>query len=124
MKTLKSIIVLFALLAITAVAQNTDILPVTGTPVTNDQNIALNILDSLSGTHAWIATLLVLMGACRAIAKPLSSIVHTIVDITPSTWDNGALSKITNFFLLNPVGKTIAYVLDWLTSIKIKPPAK
>lgn len=131
MKILSILLAMFALLAVSLFAQDAEAIP-KAIPVAEaygggDEvapNVALDFFKALTADHAWLATLIVIMGALRAVAKPLFSLIHSIIDVTPSTWDNGVVSRITNFFLLNPVGKTIAYVLDWLTSIKIKPPTK
>lgn len=83
------------------------------------------VLDKFVGIamkHSWLATLILIMGTCRVFAKPFSSLVHSLVDMTPSKADDGVLNSIITFFHENTVGKFLAYVVDWLTSIKIKAP--
>lgn len=74
-------------------------------------------------SHPAVASLIAFMGACRVAAKPISSIVHGIVELTPSQRDDGLLTSFLAWFQ-TPLGIKVAYGLDWLTSIKIVPPAK
>jgi len=87
------------------------------------QNVILSVLTKLMASHPWVATLLAFMGTMRAWAKPVSSLVHSIVDLTPSKTDDSLLNSVTSFFTDTPLGRFLAYLLDWLTSIKIQPPA-
>ncbi len=82
------------------------------------QAFVLNFAQS----HPWLASLIAFMGACRVAAKPISSIVHSIVELTPSKRDDGLLTDFLAWFQ-TPLGSKAAYALDWLTSIKIVPPA-
>jgi hypothetical protein len=62
------------------------------------------------------ASIFIIMGVSRAVFKPLMSVLHAYADATESKEDNQLLSK----FESSPAYKTIVYVLDWTTSIKIK----
>ena len=88
------------------------------------ENIILGFFLKLAQDHGWLATLLAVMAMMRLWAKPVSSIIHQVVDLTPTTWDNGVLNSFARFFNENALGRVLAYVLDWLTSIKITPPAR
>ncbi|HTJ78496.1 MAG TPA: hypothetical protein VL357_05830 [Rariglobus sp.] len=87
------------------------------------QNVILTFFLKLAVAHPLVATLLSLMGTARTWAKPVSSIIHTVVDLTPSTTDNGWLNTLMSWFTTTTTGKTVAYIIDWVTSIKIVPPA-
>lgn len=88
------------------------------------QNFILDLLGRLMVSHPWVATLVAVLGSMRLWAKPLFSLIHTIVDATPSKTDDGLWATAYAFFTVNPVGKFIAYALDWFASVKITPPAK
>jgi hypothetical protein len=62
------------------------------------------------------------MGMARVWAKPLSSIVHNFVELSPSKRDDDWLKSFTAFFNQNPIGRVLNYILDWTTSIKIQVP--
>jgi len=86
------------------------------------QNSVLGFFLDLAIHHAWFATVLSIMGLSRVWAKPLSSFIHFVADLTPSPYDNGIINSAMLFFTTNPIGKFLAYLFDWLTSIKITPP--
>lgn len=66
-----------------------------------------------------ITGVLMAVGVARAIFKPLFSFLHAVVDATPSSKDNAALAKVEK----SKVYKIVAYLLDYLGSIKIEKPA-
>ena len=84
-------------------------------------NFVLVFLTNLIATHPKVATLVGILGTMRLWAKPAFTLIHSVVDTTPSTKDDAVLGKVTNFFAANPVGKMLAYLLDYVTSIKIVP---
>lgn len=86
------------------------------------QNIVLNLLLSLAQSHPWIATLITVIGSARLWAKPVFSLVHVVIDLTPGTSDNAFFDKVVEWFH-SPLGSKVAYLLDWALSIKIIPPA-
>jgi hypothetical protein len=86
------------------------------------QNIILNLLLSLAQSHPWIATVITVIGSARIWAKPAFSLVHWVIDLTPGTNDNAMLDRLVAWFH-SPVGSKVAYLLDWVLSIKIIPPA-
>lgn len=100
----------------TLTATATDALPV------EDQNLVLGFLLKLIGTHPWIATVIAFMGICRTGAKPIFSFIHFVVDTTPSKSDDGLLNSVCLWFTVNPIGRSLAFLIDWFTSIKIVAP--
>lgn len=86
------------------------------------QNIILNLLLSLAQSHPWIATVITVIGSARIWAKPAFSLVHWVIDLTPGTSDNALLDRLVAWFH-GPLGSKVAYLLDWVLSIKIIPPA-
>ena len=99
-------------------ASPSDFLPVEA------QNIALKFIFDLATEHAWLATLISIMGLARVFAKPTFTFIHAIIDLTPSPKDDGILASLTTFFAENWIGRIIAYVIDWTTSIKIVSPSR
>ena len=85
-------------------------------------NPFLGLFLDLAATHPWVASVLSFMALCRVWAKPLSSLVHAVIDLTPSKADDGFLNGILTWFA-SPLGRKVAYGIDWLTSIKINAPA-
>jgi len=86
------------------------------------QNAVLQFFLHLAALHPWFATALVLAGLSRTWAKPFCSVLHFVVDLTPSKNDDGILNAVMTWFSDNAVGQFVAYMVDWLTSIKIVPP--
>lgn len=90
---------------------------------TEAQNFVIQFLTGLIAKHAWLATLITVIGSMRLWAKPVFSALHAFALLTPSTWDDGLWEKVNNFFTNTAVGKFLAYLLDWFTSIKVVPPS-
>ena len=85
------------------------------------QNMILGYFLKIAVAHSWFATLLAFVALSRVWAKPVSSVIHTIIDLTPSTRDNGILNAVLLWFTTDPLGQFCAYLIDWVTSIKIVP---
>lgn len=85
------------------------------------QNFVLTFLTNLIQSSPKVATLIGVLGTMRLWAKPAFSIVHSIVDMTPSTRDDALIGQAVNWFATSTTGRGIAYALDYLTSIKIVP---
>ena len=96
----------------TIIADPTTVIPV------ETQNAVLALFLKLALAHPWIATVAAFMAMCRLWAKPLSSVFHALIDLTPTKFDDG----IMLWFTTSDAGQFIAYVVDWVTSIKIIPP--
>jgi len=100
------------------VANPSDVIPA------DVQVIVLGFIAELAKSHPWIATLISVMGLCRIFAKPIFSFIHAIIDLTPSTKDDGVLASLSKFFAEHWLGKVITYLIDWTTSIKIVSPSR
>lgn len=74
------------------------------------------ILINIVSSYPKIATLFLVMGAARAIMKPLFTLLRTVADQTPSPKDNELLDQVEK----SKVFKTIEFVLDYVASIKLK----
>lgn len=91
--------------------------PTTVIPV-ETQNAVLSLFLKLAVAHSWIATGIALMAMLRVWTKPLSSAFHALIDLTPTKYDDSLMA----WFTTSATGKFIAYLVDWITSIKIVPP--
>lgn len=121
-------IVIAALFAIPSLHAQ-DVVPVVAPAVVSDPVVPVAITNALQGfivslaqNHAWLAGLIAFLGTMRLWAKPALSIVHSVVDLTPTKVDDGWFNGLLLFFNTNAVGKVLAYLLDWATSIKIQAP--
>lgn len=85
-------------------------------------NWLLAFITKLAAAHPAIATIITLMGTARVWAKPVMSLIHNFIELSPSKRDDGILTSILEFFNSNSVGRFLAYLLDWFTSIKIQVP--
>lgn len=125
-KLLISILVLgFAALTVSAFAQ-ADAVPATtevGFQMPPEvDNIVLAVFTKLVVKYPWLATVIAFIGAARLWAKPLSSMVHHFVELSPTKRDDDWLKAFISFFHENAVGRVLAYLLDWFTSIKLQVP--
>ena len=113
-----SLMVLLFMLPVSLFAQTE---PAVSPEVTN---FLLSLLVAGAQKYPVLTTLIAFMGSMRAWAKPLSSLVRAVVDLTPSQADNTFLDRVLRFLHEHPVGKVLAYLLDWFASIKLTPPSK
>jgi hypothetical protein len=86
------------------------------------QGFILQFLTDMAVKYPVVATIVGVMGTMRLWAKPVFSIVHQVIELTPTKWDDGYWAKGYDFLTKNPVGIAIAWGLDWIASIKIVPP--
>lgn len=119
--TLACFCALFLFPAFAHAQEAAPIVPISLTP--EYQNFVLNMLTSLIAKYPVLATLVGILGSMRLWAKPLSAFVHGIVELTPSKTDDGMWASVYDFLTLTATGKTLAWLLDYVTSIKIVPPA-
>jgi hypothetical protein len=73
------------------------------------------IIQGFVDKYPVLASILLGMGIARAVFKPVFSILRTIVSATPSAKDDAVLDKVES----SKAYKAVAYVLDYLASIKI-----
>jgi hypothetical protein len=67
-----------------------------------------------------LASVFMIMGALRAVLKPLMALFRAFVAYTPSKADDVLPDQVE----ASPLYKGVAFVLDYLASIKIGPAAK
>lgn len=79
-----------------------------------DQAI-LDILLPLIAKYPLLASILLGMGVLRAAFKPAFSLARAIVEATPTQADNQLLDNVEK----SQVVKSIAWVLDYVASIKV-----
>jgi hypothetical protein len=74
-------------------------------------DVIMEVLEMLP----WYGDLILVMGTMRAIMKPVSTVIETVVKATPSPADDEALYSIkrSNSF------KILRWIVDYLGSIKI-----
>jgi uncharacterized membrane protein len=65
------------------------------------------------------AGILMVVGVCRAVFKPVFAVARAYVQATPGKSDDETLDKVEQ----SKVVKGLAFVLDWFTSVKL-PAAK
>lgn len=87
------------------------------------QNFVLAWLFKIAAVHPWVATAITILGSARLWVKPVFSLVHWLIDLTPSPDDDTRFNQLLAWFR-TPLGSKVAYILDWGLSIKVIPPAK
>ncbi len=74
------------------------------------------IIEAFTGNLGGVGLqIVVIIGSLRLLLKPLQGVFQVIVDLTPSQKDNEVFAKV----LESKPYKIVAYVLDWLGSIKV-----
>jgi hypothetical protein len=74
------------------------------------------VLEAFTGQLGGVGLqIVVIIGSLRLFLKPLQALGQVFVDITPSSKDNEMFAKIVE----GKVYKIIAYVFDWMGSIKL-----
>jgi hypothetical protein len=77
----------------------------------------MELLQGLMDAYPTLTKVLAIMGTLRLFLKPLFTAIHSYIKSTPSVDDDAFLNKIES----NKIYKWALYVLDWLTSVKVKP---
>lgn len=75
------------------------------------------IINAVTGKFGWAVQALAVIGTLRVIFKPTVAWLHSIADATATDRDNQILAKIE----ASKIYTTLAFVLDWLASIKVGP---
>lgn len=78
--------------------------------------ILSQILGYLVEQHPEAITFFLVLGVLRSINKPLFALIHAYVEATPNKEDDQKLEQIES----SKTYKTFCFVLDYLTSVKIK----
>ena len=86
------------------------------------QNFLLTFITALAVKYPFIATVITLLGTLRLWLKPVFSAIHAIVDLTPTKLDDGYWAKAYDFFTATATGRFLAWLLDYVASIKLVPP--
>lgn len=72
-------------------------------------------LDSIVTQYPWLATVLVVIGAFRVVAKPLMGLAHTLAAYTPTPKDDAIVDKVEASW----AWRAFCWLLDWTTSLKV-----
>lgn len=92
------------------------VVPAAPTP-TPDVSFLQPFIQGLAGKYAGIVTtVLIAVGALRLLFKPIFATLHWVVAQTGTTRDDELLDKAES----SKAFKTIAFLLDYLGSIKLK----
>lgn len=78
-------------------------------------DVAGTWIGGLMTSHPWIATVLVVIGAFRVVAKPLMSLAHTLAAYTPTPKDDAIVDKVEASW----AWRAFCWALDWTTSLKV-----
>lgn len=80
-------------------------------------DLLLPIIQGLVEKYPIIASIIFGVGVLRLAIKPLMAVLRAIADATPNEGDNKKLDEVegSNFY------KSLLFVLDWFTSIKLPP---
>lgn len=81
-------------------------------------NDVISMVSTLASRHPWVTTVLMVVGWCRIIVKPMFSFLHEVVKVTPSERDDVWLAKVES----SRIYKALVWALDWLFSVKLIHP--
>lgn len=65
--------------------------------------------------HAWLATVVLVMGALRFVVKPVIAGLHWYAERTETPKDDEFIARIENSKVL----KWLLFALDWIASVKV-----
>lgn len=74
------------------------------------------VIKAFLGEQGWMLQILSIIGLLRLLIKPISEAVLAYVKWTDTPKDDSLVNKV----LTSPIYTKILFVIDWLTSIKIK----
>ena len=115
MKAILTFLALLALAFCTVELAPTALAAETGDTVAAAANSTVPWLDSIVTQYPWLATVLIVIGACRVVAKPLMSLAHTFAAYTPTTKDDAIVAKVEASW----AWRAFCWLLDWTASVKI-----
>lgn len=75
-----------------------------------------NVIETFLGSQGWMVQVLSIVGLLRLVVKPIMEVVQAYVKWTATPKDD----SLVNHILTSPIYTKFLFVLDWLTSIKIK----
>ncbi len=74
------------------------------------------LISTFLGSNGVVVQILSVVGLLRILIKPIMEMVKAYTAFTPSTKDDSFVNKV----IASPIYTKLLFVLDWLTSIKIK----
>jgi hypothetical protein len=74
------------------------------------------LLQSFLGSNGHAVQIISIIGVLRLVMKPASEIVHVIVKQTETKKDDEILAKVES----HPLYLKFLFLVDWLTSVKVK----
>lgn len=75
----------------------------------------MDIVLELVSKYPLIASVLLVIGGCRVVLKPLMSVLRSLAIYTPTPKDDEILDKVED----SKVYKGVVWVLDYLFSLKL-----
>lgn len=99
---------LCSIAGLTAMAQGTE-------PVSVDATGVAGVLGGFARQHAWVATVLLVIGGLRVVVKPVMSVIDSYVKNSCSPEEYDRLRS----FEAGPVYRWISFGLDLVGSIKL-----
>ena len=115
MKAILTFLALLALAFCTVALAPAALAAETGDTVAAAGDTTVPWLDSIVTQYPWLATVLIVIGACRVVAKPLMSLAHTFAAYTPTTKDDAIVAKVEASW----AWRAFCWLLDWTASVKI-----
>ena len=115
MKAILTSLALLALAFCTVALAPAALAAETGDTVAAADDTTVPCLDSIVTQYPWLATVLIVIGACRVVAKPLMSLAHTFAAYTPTTKDDAIVAKVEASW----AWRAFCWLLDWTASVKI-----
>lgn len=112
---MKTLLRLFALLALALFASVTFAAESVADTATAVADATAPWIGNLVTSHPWIATVLVIIGALRVVAKPLMSLAHAWAAATASTRDDAIVERVEASW----AWRAFCWLLDWTASVKI-----
>ena len=77
-------------------------------------------VSAVAREHPWLVTVLLVIGALRAVFKPVMALLRMRAAATPDPSDDAALSR----WETSPLARLLTWSLDFVASIKVGPPSR
>lgn len=74
------------------------------------------LLETFAGANGWVVQVLSIVGLLRILIKPVTEAVLAYTKWTKTTHDDSFVNKV----ITSGTYQKFLFVLDWLTSIKVK----
>ena len=74
------------------------------------------LIEIYGGSQGWLVSAISIIGSLRLFIKPIMSLISAYVLFTPSVKDDEKFNELEKGNTL----KTVIYILDWFSSIKVK----